>query len=64
MSNTWLSVTEAAEHCRISRSTIYQMIKAGRIRSHKVGKRTILSRAELDQMIQESASIQAGAISA
>jgi excisionase family DNA binding protein len=60
MSNTWFNVTEAAEHCRISRSTLYQKIKEGRIRARKIGKRTLLSRVELDRMIEDGAVTEVG----
>ena len=64
MSNTWFNVTEAAEHCRISRSTLYQKIKEGRIRARKLGKRTLLSRVELDRMIEDGAVTEVGGTSA
>ena len=63
MSNTWFNVTEAAEHCRISRSTLYQKIKEGRIRARKIGKRTLLSRVELDRMIEDGAETEVGGTS-
>ena len=63
MSNHWLDVAEAAEHCRISRSTLYQKIKGGRIRARKLGKRTLLSRVELDRMIEDGAETEVGGTS-
>ena len=34
-----LNVREAMEYLRVSRSTIYRLIKKGKLKGHKVGKK-------------------------
>ena len=41
------SVSEAAEHLRISRSFLYRLFETGKIKPVKIGKRTIVTGAEI-----------------
>lgn len=50
-SSTWLSVTEAATHARVSRSSLYLLIAAGALPVRKLGRRTLIAREELDALI-------------
>jgi len=47
----YLSIPEAAKLYRISRSTIYRMAECGKISIGKIGRRSILRRAELDDKL-------------
>jgi excisionase family DNA binding protein len=54
-----VSVVEAARLLGISRTRVYEELVAGRLKSFKVGRRTLLSRRELDAWIdarEQSAS--------
>ena len=51
-SSTWLSVAEAATHARVSRSSLYLLIAAGALPVRKLGRRTLIARAELDSLIE------------
>jgi excisionase family DNA binding protein len=45
------SVTEAAELTGLGRTTLYALMKQGALASCKVGKRRIIRRADLEQLI-------------
>ena len=49
-----LTVNEALEYLRISRPTFYRLIKQGKIKPVKIGKRTLIDKADLDRLIEES----------
>lgn len=46
-----LTVPEAAEQIRVSRRTVERFIAAGQIRTHKIGRRTFISQAEIDAFV-------------
>jgi excisionase family DNA binding protein len=46
-------IPEAVAAIGISRTGIYELIKAGRLRVRKVGTRTLIERAELERMVRE-----------
>lgn len=46
-------IPEAVAATGISRTGIYELIKAGRLRVRKVGTRTLIERAELERMVRE-----------
>jgi excisionase family DNA binding protein len=50
------TVTETAHHLRISRAFLYKLIAAGRIRPVKLGARTLISGAEIERLMNASAS--------
>ncbi|MFC3557273.1 helix-turn-helix domain-containing protein [Sphingomonas qilianensis] len=50
------SVKDAAAACGLSRTTLYQLIKAGRITPRKFGARTILLRSDLEAMLAHAAT--------
>lgn len=53
-STTLLSVQQACASFSICRTTLYELIRAGRIRSVKIGARGIrIPRAELDRFVRE-----------
>ena len=45
------SIVEAAEHLRISRSLLYQLISAGKIKPVKIGHRTLIRGAEIERFM-------------
>lgn len=46
-----LSILEAARFLGIGRSTIYEVIKQGRLPVRKLGRRTLVRRDDLDRFI-------------
>jgi excisionase family DNA binding protein len=47
------TVGEAAQYLRISRALLYQLIRNGRIKTVKIGTRTILRGAELERFLDQ-----------
>lgn len=45
------SVKDAASACGLSRTTLYQLIKAGKLQPRKFGTRTVLLRSDLEAML-------------
>jgi excisionase family DNA binding protein len=45
------TIIEAAQYLRISRALLYKLIQNGRIRTVKVGARTIIRGAELERFL-------------
>ena len=50
----WLSAAEAAHYARIGKTRLYELLKSGALRPRKLGKRTLISRAELDALIDSN----------
>ena len=46
-----LSVSEAAEYLRISRSSVYRLFSTGELRARKIGKRTLVRREDADALL-------------
>lgn len=46
-----LTVVEAAETLRIGRSSVYELIASGELRSLKIGARRLIARDDLDAFI-------------
>jgi excisionase family DNA binding protein len=44
----FLTVAEAADYLRGKRQRVYDLLSTGRLTRHKDGRRTLVSRAELD----------------
>ena len=44
----WLTVEQAAEHLTLSKSYLKKEIHAGRVPHRRLGRRVVISRAELD----------------
>jgi len=51
--DVWLSVAEAADHLRCTRSRIYSLVSARRIPHHKDGSRVLFRRSELDRWVEQ-----------
>ena len=47
------TVGEAAQYLRISRALLYQLIRQGRIKTVKIGARTIVRSAELERFLDQ-----------
>ena len=45
------TIHEACAVLRITRSTLYRHIQAGRLHTLKIGRRTVVSRADLEAVI-------------
>lgn len=50
-----ISISKAARHAGIGRSTLYEQIKAGNLASLKIGKRRLIRIADLDAWLQSLA---------
>lgn len=48
-----LTVDEAAEHLRVSRSTVYSLMASGELQSTRLGGRRLVPRVSLDQIGRE-----------
>ena len=48
-----LGVEEAARLLNVGRSTVYDLIRSGRLRSIKIGRRRLVPRAALDALLAE-----------
>lgn len=48
----YLSVREAAEWLRTSRQAVDDMLSSGKLRRHKVGRRTLVARADLEALVE------------
>ncbi len=49
-----LTVKEATQYLKISKVTLYKLIKEGKIKPVKIGKRTLIDKNDLDRLIEES----------
>lgn len=56
-----LTIPEAAEALRTSRSAIYTALKEGNLRAKKMGRRTYILVAELDRFVAELPEYRAAA---
>lgn len=54
MKKRLLTVKEACEYLRITRATLYQLIKKGKIQPIKIGRKTLIDQDDLDRLIEES----------
>lgn len=50
------SIKNAAAVCGIGRTKLYELIKAGEIRSRKIGSRTVVLRSDLESMLARAAN--------
>lgn len=50
------TISEAADHLRVSRSYLYELIGKKKIRPIKIGKRTLLQGGELKRFMEALAS--------
>jgi excisionase family DNA binding protein len=51
-----LSIAEASRYLRISRALLYELIRNGRIKTVKIGTRTIIRGAELERFLDQQAA--------
>jgi len=49
-----LTVKEALKYLKVGRTTLYKLIKEGKIKPVKIGKRTLIDKNDLDRLIEES----------
>lgn len=48
------SIVEAARSLGIGRSTIYELIAAGKLRKFNIGKRALIAESEIKRFVSES----------
>ncbi len=48
----WLTMKEAAEYLKMGRSTIYKLLREGKLPAHKVGREWRFDAAELDEWVK------------
>lgn len=48
------NVREAMEYLRVSRSTIYRLIKRGELKGHKVGKKWVFYKRDLKDFLERN----------
>ena len=48
----YLTVLDSVEYSTLSKSRLYEAIKAGQLRVHKVGRRTVIREDELRRFIE------------
>lgn len=53
------SILETADHMRISRSMVYKLINADGLRPTKIGRRSVVSGAEIERALKEMQKRQA-----
>lgn len=49
----WLSVKDACGYIHVSRSTLYRLVREGKLPSHHVRSRILLNKEMLDQCIKD-----------
>ncbi|CAN5774964.1 hypothetical protein BH24CHL6_BH24CHL6_08700 [soil metagenome] len=49
------TVSEAAEALRVARSTLYGLVSAGRLKSHRVGGRRLIASSDLTEFLSRDA---------
>jgi excisionase family DNA binding protein len=49
-------IPEAGEQLGVGRSTLYELIAAGELRTVKIGRRTLISHEELERYVRALAS--------
>lgn len=47
----WFTVADAVRYSRLSRSTLYILMKNGCLRPRKVGHKTLIARQDVDRLI-------------
>jgi excisionase family DNA binding protein len=62
-SKPYLSIPEAADLARVAVSTIRLYIRKGRLKTQKVGRRIIISRAELEKFLDAESRNAVGFLS-
>jgi excisionase family DNA binding protein len=62
-SKPYLSIPEAADLARVAVSTIRLYIRRGRLKAQKVGRRIVISRAELEKFLDAESTNAVGFLS-
>ena len=59
----WMKVPEAAEHFRVPRSRMYELIQSGELPAVRIGRRSIrVNRKEVERFLAENRRIDPGAV--
>jgi len=49
------SIAEAAAHLRVSRGFVFKLLKQGKIKGSKLGRRTLITGRDIERALNESA---------
>lgn len=49
-----MDVNETASYLRISRASVYRLVKSGSLKVTKIGKRTLFSRADIERLLEDA----------
>ncbi len=52
----WLKVPAAVAYSSVGRSTLYELMNAGKVRSHRIGAARVIDRESLDAFIADQPS--------
>lgn len=53
----WLKISTAVAYSAIGRSTLYELMNAGKIRSHRIGGARVIDRESLDAFISSQPAV-------
>lgn len=56
MTEGLLTVNETLNYLKIGRTTLYALVKEGRLKTVKIGKRTLFDKRDIDKFIEENKS--------
>jgi len=60
---SWVTIREASGYLKVSRSTLYRWARDGRIRLHRLGRRTVrVRKEELDRISDVASSSEIGTL--
>ena len=60
MTSTAHSIAQACERSGLGRTSIYELIKTGRLAAHKMGRRTVILNEDLQRCLQSLPVKQSG----
>jgi excisionase family DNA binding protein len=52
----WLTLAETGQYLRLSRESVRRLIRSGRLTPHRVGRRVLIARDQLEQLVRGGAS--------
>jgi len=53
----WMTVAEMQEYMHAGRTKAYELIKAGEVRSYRLGRRILVNRLSLDRYIKANGAL-------
>jgi excisionase family DNA binding protein len=52
----WLTLAETGQYLRLSRESVRRLIRAGQLTPHRVGRRVLVARDQLEQLVHAADS--------